>query len=493
MQRIVNEMDARMRVSPFRNVVLWGCFMAVFAFIYGAMAVRNGYHWDETLDFAGNALETYVANGRWGLVLWRSVMGMGCAVWSSCLLAGVLLCASLVLQVRLLRLEHVGLQLLYGVFYLLQIQFAYQMDYFFLCDATAFGLLCVTLAVWLMEQGGIRRLLAAAVLVTFAVAVYQCLALNVLVLVGLVVLRDLYVGKPLLLVRRMGVACGVCGAAVVGWLLVKIPVQALLPVDADTLVFCREYAERLNYRQQLFSAEWYVYVGRMLGTMLQHAVWPVSYDGEPFYLGALAALVVLLWVGLLRVRGSARRCAALLLPVGLWLAPFVMYMVIGATWPCYPHTKLAQPLVLAGLGIMAVQQCRWSALWRGVGVCALAVCCVQASALVSRHAARMQASFEERLLRLHHTETDGVREALKHGISLRKGCILYYPASHNWEQSGYVDFSGDYPALLYMDGATDAELYRSRHREHLLQMPIWPAEGSVRAVDGQIIIRGPEI
>lgn len=110
-----------------------------------------------------------------------------------------------------------------------------------------------------------------------------------------------------------------------------------------------------------------------------------------------------------------------------------------------------------------------------------------------RHAANMQAAFEERLLRLHQTETDGVRVALANGIPLRKGCILYYPASHHWEQNGYVDFCGDYPALLYMDGATSAELYRTRHRTHLLQMPVWPAEGAVRVVDDIVIIKGPEI
>ena len=142
---------------------------------------------------------------------------------------------------------------------------------------------------------------------------------------------------------------------------------------------------------------------------------------------------------------------------------------------------------------MAIPLVKWSAVWRYAGGVALVICVVQASALVSRHAAKMQASFEERLLRLHHTETDGVRVAVQHGIPLRKGCILYYPASHNWEKNGYVDFSGDYPALLYMDGATGAELYRSRHREHLLQMPVWPSEGSIRVVDDTVIIKGPEI
>ena len=489
---MLDEADARLKTSPFRDWVVWGCLLAVFMFIYGAMLVRGGYHWDETLDFAGNALETYVANGRWGLVLWRCLFGMGCAVWCSGLLAGMLLCASLVLQGRLLCLNHVGLQLLYGIIYLLQIQFAYQMDYFFLCDATAFGLLGVTAAVYLLEQGGKWRSVAATLLVTWAVAIYQCLVLNFVVLVGLLILRDVYAGQAMHLLRRGVYTVVVCVAAVSLWVLVKIPVQLLLPVDADSLAFCQEYAQRLNCRIQLFSSEWYLYIGRMFSTMVQHACWPANYDGEPFYLGATAALLVLL-VAAVRIKGMQRKVLAFVLPLSLWLAPFCMYMVIGATWPCYPHTKLAQPVVLAGLCLLAVPHLRWSPLWRGVGAGVLALCLVQASSLVSRHAAGMQAAFEERLLRLHHAETEAVRVAIENGILLEKGCILYYPAYHNWEKNGYVDFCGDYPALLYMKGATDHELYCAKHREHLRHMPAWPAKGAIKVVDDTVIIKGAKL
>lgn len=483
----------RVQNSPYKNAVVWGAYFPVFLFIYGAMLVRGGYHWDETLDFTGGALDTYVANGRWGLVLWRCVFGMGCAVWTSGVLAGILLTVSLVLQTRLLKIETLGLQLLYGIIYMVQVQFAYQMDYFFLCDATAFGLLAVTVAAMLAEQGGLRRIAVAAIWVTLAVAIYQCLVLNFLVLLMLVQLRKMLSGDPLHVVKRGMTAGGVCVAAVVGWWLIKWPVQLLVPVDADALAFCREYAGRLNYRDQLFSAEWYLYVGRMLGVMFEHALLPFSYDGEPFYASATVPLAVLAVCAVRKVQGGLAKSAAVLLLTLLWIAPFAMYMVIGETWPCYPHTKLAQPLVLAAFWVMAIPKVKWPVVWRYVGGITLMICVVQASALVSRHAAKMQASFEERLLRLHHTETEGVRVALQHGIPLRKGCILYYPASHNWEKNGYVDFSGDYPALQYMDGATGAELYRSRHREHLLQMPVWPAAGSVRVVDDTVIIKGPEI
>ncbi len=485
--------EQQVQASPYRNLLLWGAYILIFMFIYGAMFVRSGYHWDETLDFAGGAIDTYVANGRWGLVLWRCVFGLGCAVWTSAVVAAVLLTASLVLQTRLLKIERFGMQLLYGAIYMVQIQFGYQMAYFFLCDAVAFGLLAVTVAAGLAEQGGARRWALAAVLVTFAVAVYQCLVLNFVVLMLLLMLRDMLQGACPHIVKRMVKAVLISMGAVIGWWVIKLPVQHFVPVDADALAFCQEYADRLDYRGQLFSAEWYLYVGRMLGYMFEHALLPMSYDGEPFYAAAIAPLVVMLVYLLRYMGGVGKKFVSVLLLTVLWVAPFCMYMVIGVTWLCYPHTKLAQPIVLAAFWMLAIPLVKWSAVWRWLGGIALVVCMVQASSLVSRHAANMQAAFEERLLRLHQTETDGMRVALANGIPLRKGCILYYPASHHWEQNGYVDFCGDYPALLYMDGATSAELYRTRHRSHLLQMPVWPAEGAMRVVDDIVIIKGPEI
>ena len=95
-------------------------------------------------------------------------------------------------------------------------------------------------------------------------------------------------------------------------------------------------------------------------------------------------------------------------------------------------------------------------------------------------------------MRLHHAETEGVRVAVQHGITPSKGCILYYTSTHDWSRGGFVDFCGDYPALLYMQGATDAELYRL-HRATLREMPEWPAAGSVRVVGDKVIIKGGEI
>ena len=48
---------------------------ALFMFVYGAMMPRFGYHWDETLDFSGGGMSTYFANGRWGLALWKHLLG----------------------------------------------------------------------------------------------------------------------------------------------------------------------------------------------------------------------------------------------------------------------------------------------------------------------------------------------------------------------------------------------------------------------------------
>lgn len=488
----VQALHERVSRSAFRTPMLWGMLLVVFLLIYMPMLVRGGYHWDETLDFAGQGMETYVANGRWGLVLWRWVFGLGCAVWLNGLLAGGLLVAAMVVQLRVLRVEHTGAQLLYGLLYLVLVQFAYQMDYFYQCDATAAGVLCVSLAVLCLQRGGRGALLGATLAVLFAVAVYQCLVLNFAVLLGLVVVQRMLSGERAELWRTLGRGAAVCVLAVLGWWGIKALVLQLVPVSDNVLVYCAEYAERINYREQLFSSEWYVYLWRMFSTMVRDALIPLTYDGELFYAAAALAGMVLAVALCRRSAGVGAAVGRVLLLFALWVAPFSMYMVVGETWPCYPHTKMAQPLVLAAFWVLVVQYVPWRPLWRGVGVCALLVCTVQAATLVARHAAHMQARFEERLMRLHHAETEGVRVAVQHGITPSKGCILYYTSTHDWSRGGFVDFCGDYPALLYMRGATDAELYRL-HRATLREMPEWPAAGSVRVVGDKVIIKGSEI
>ena len=107
----VQALHERVSRSAFRTPMLWGMLLVVFLLIYMPMLVRGGYHWDETLDFAGQGMETYVANGRWGLVLWRWVFGLGCAVWLNGLLAGGLLVAAMVVQLRVLRVEHTATEI----------------------------------------------------------------------------------------------------------------------------------------------------------------------------------------------------------------------------------------------------------------------------------------------------------------------------------------------------------------------------------------------
>ena len=298
----VQALHERVSRSAFRTPMLWGMLLVLFLLIYMPMLVRGGYHWDETLDFAGQGMETYVANGRWGLVLWRWVFGLGCAVWLNGLLAGGLLVAALVVQLRVLRVEHTGAQLLYGLLYLVQVQFAYQMDYFYQCDATAAGVLCVSLAALYLLRGGRGSLWGATLAVLFAVAVYQCLVLNFVVLLGLAVVQRMLAGEPAELWRTLWRGALVCVLAVLGWWGIKALVLQLAPVSDNVLVYCREYAERINYREQLFSAEWYVYLWRMFSTMVRDALIPLTYDGELFYAAAALAGVVL-------AVALCRRCA----------------------------------------------------------------------------------------------------------------------------------------------------------------------------------------
>lgn len=486
----IESIGKRVQASSHRNLLIWGAYMLIFVFVYGAMLVRTGLHWDETLDFYGGGMETYVANGRWGVLLWRHLFGTGIAVWTAGVIAGLLLTLSLVLQTRLFKIENVGLQLLYGALSLSVVQFAFQMDYFFLCDASAFALLAATLATLILENGGRKQMWIAAGLMVLSVAVYQCIVLNFFVLVMLLILKDLLHGEPLRLKRRVLGMVGICIAAVLGWIAIRIPVQMCIPVHPDTQSFCDAYLTKFTHTQQLFSSEWYIYLSDKLYTMLGLALVPFSYVGEGVYFSIMAPMVLMLSYIVLKVKGGGRKVLGVSLIAGLWLAPFSLYLVTGNLEIFHPHTKLAQPVVFAAFWLIAVSLVRWRPLYRYIGIAGVCICVVQASSAVSLHAAELQAKFEERMSRLLAAEQAGVLCALESDIDLEKGCILYYVLWNDWETSGYADFCGDYPALKYMKGATGHQLYLEQHKKHLDEMPLWPHKDSVRAVGDVVIIKG---
>lgn len=505
LMKSISALEGRVRTSPFRNVIVWGVFFLVFIFIYGSMLVRGGYHWDETLDYAGNGLDTYIANGRWGLALWRAIFGMGCSVWASGILAGLFLTISLVVQTRMLRLERISHQLVYGIIYMVQIQFAYQMDYNFQCDVTALGLLAVSAAAWMVEKGGWRRVILASLLVTFAVSVYQNLALNFIVLLTLLLVRNLLRGGRTKFRRRILTSGTICLIAVVLWYAIKKVVLALVYVDPNTLAFCNKYVDNICNHDLLFSPEWYLYIWYWLCEMVAHAWYPHMYPGESVYASAIIPVVILAIVVSRRAKGFIRKACGVLAIMALWLAPFCMYMVIGEIWPCAPHTKLTQPMVLAGLWILLIAHCHWHKIFRTAGIVALGAWVMMAASLVSRHSADLQARFEGMLMKWYNAEMDGVRVAVTEGIPLEKGRILYYANNRNWD-IGYVDFVGDYPALRYMKCATDWKLY-NEHKNVLEEMNLWPQNGGIRIVgdkeydnDGNlvkdnryVIIKAPEV
>ncbi|MBR7108642.1 MAG: hypothetical protein IKC90_01255, partial [Akkermansia sp.] len=266
-----------------------------------------------------------------------------------------------------------------------------------------------------------------------------------------------------------------------------------------------KYVDNICNHDLLFSPEWYLYIWYWLCEMVAHAWYPHMYPGESVYASAIIPVVILAIVVSRRAKGFIRKACGVLAIIALWLAPFCMYMVIGEIWPCAPHTKLTQPMVLAGLWILLIAHCHWHKIFRTAGIVALGAWVMMAASLVSRHSADLQARFEGMLMKWYNAEMDGVRVAVTEGIPLEKGRILYYANNRNWD-IGYVDFVGDYPALRYMKCATDWKLY-NEHKNVLEEMNLWPQNGGIRIVgdkeydnDGNlvkdnryVIIKAPEV
>lgn len=467
-------------------------YFVLFLFVFGAMIPRFGYHWDETLDFCGGGMETYIANGRWGLYAWKYVFGFGLGTWTAGLLVGLFAAAAVMCQQRILELKSGISRVIYALAFMCLPQTAYSMSYSIQSDAVMFGVFATSLAVYCITQPGWSKGFIAALLVALSVGIYQSLALNFVVIVALAVLVGIIKQKEgVFSLMCKGVA--VLFAAMLIWFcLDKASVHVLSVPEGIMHQYKSGQSAMTNHGGivDLFTLTMYLlHYGKVV---LQTALWPDSYPGELVYASAIIPVSLLTWYVWTRgkLNGFARLFANALL-VFLWLSPFLMILVMGNEWPCRPHTRLAEPVVFAALWGMVISCFLQKSLLRWVVLLLGVVAVIRGSMHVSHYAAVERAEFELRLYSLLRMEEEAVVVAHANKITPQKGNILYFRKITDGDavRYSYADFCGQYPALRFLRYGNRPEEIEM-HREALQTMPSYPQEGSIRVNNGVVIICG---
>lgn len=489
--------------ARWRLLVQWCAYVLLYLCIYGLTIFRFGMDWDEVNCFGLPANVEYLLNGRWGLYLYRVVMGGGTLPFVGGLVAGFYMAAALVLQTRLFGLQRLWQQLVYGVMYLGCLQWAYQLRYSVQGDAVALGFLLLSGAACLLARPGVWRTAGAVAAVVLALSVYQSLGLYwVVLLAGWIAVDTLRRGTlPCLRWWLRAAAVAMCAVAV--YFCIASVVTSCVDAPAEYKEeMARSVANRYpHWVYQAHGAKELVVaflhyalkapVDMFInGNREYHNHWVCYTAAVP-----VAAVLWLAWRRLALVPAVAVCCAVVALP-------FLPY----ETLRYFPaRVYVAEPLALAcawGLLLSAWPQgiSRW---WlRGLLLLAgfVALKAMYRGALMARDEAYY---FQQGLVELQNMHERGRQVALAHGL---KDCtiVLFGAADrpqgdlYSMEQHGRYPDSA-LPEFNFFGSTNFAKYMRLRnlrqaakgeeklHTAALQDMPCWPADDSIR-VDRDIVI-----
>lgn len=489
--------------ARWRLLAQWCVYVLLYLCIYGLTIFRFGMDWDEVNCFGFPANVEYLLNGRWGLYLYRVVMGGGALPFVGGLVAGFYMAAALVLQTRLFGLRRLWQQLVYGVMYLGCLQWAFQLRYSVQSDAVALGFLLLSGAACLLARPGVWRTAGAAVAVTLALSVYQSIGLYWVVLLGGWIAADT-MRRGVLPGRRWWVrAALVTLCAIVLYFCIAGVVASCADAPAE---YKEDMAQSVTgrYPQWMTQARG---AKELVVAFLHYALKaPVDlfFNGNTEYHNhwvCYTAVVPVAGVLFLSWRRLPRISAAVVSAVAVAL-PFLPY----ETLRYFPtRVYVAEPLALAcawGLLLSAWPQgiSRW---WRrGLLLLAgfVALKAMYRGALMARDEAYY---FQQGLVELQNMHERGRQVALAHGL---KDCpIVLFGAADRPQGDLYsMEQHGRYPDSALPEfncfGATNYAKYmrlrnlrqaakgeEKQHAAALQDMPCWPADDSIR-VDRDIVI-----
>lgn len=486
-------------------ILQWLVYLFIYVCIYGYAMFRFGMDYDEVNCFGMGLNDEYLIIGRWGLYLYRYVMGGGTAPFVAGLIAAFYLSYALVLQTRMLELRKVWQQVLYGVMYLGCLQWMFQLRYAVQTDAVALSFLLMTFSALLLQEKGIAKLVLSCALLCFSLSIYQSNGLYWVALLMVFGIKSTIRDNKLPSFRWCIKAAGITIVAVLLYSLIsKLVVQyANVPeefkmkllgtVDARTPYWIHQSENTFQILQAFGHYTITVPIKRfIMGNGQYHGHW-VCYTA----LLPITYLLYYVW------RHCSWKLSIVLTPFIISL-PFIPYETLRS----FPtRVYVAEPLVLAsawGLALTVYKPTEKSAL-KALLSCLCAFVFVKsmyrASIMAADEAYYFQTSAEEFQNMNERGRQVGIQAGYYDCPIIILGSVEHPSGElYTMEQNGKYENQAS-PCLLYWDVETYAEFLRyprlkqgskediERHAEAYAQMPSWPSDQSVRADKGEVIIR----
>lgn len=468
-------------------------FFVLYLLIYGYSALRLGMHVDDLYDFGGEETGLYAANGRWGIMLWRSVFGPGACIWAAGVMSGLLLSTLICLQTHLLSFTTAFSKLVYGCFYLGCIQFSHMLQFSFQCDALAAGYLAVTGAIWCLKKGGASYLCPGILLLAFAFGTYQanCFYFGALFLLTELRARQSNTERKF---RKHGARFILMGlvAALIWWCGLHIALR--LPIVTEEQIrYVADYQSSLSDWTHFFDSP----PAEKAATI--YTILTAGYAGQWV---SYTVCIPLVWLSIqfYRTQSRAKATGSIWLMVLLYFTPYLLGLVMMRQQT--PWTYIAEPLMVAGFwGLLAAEKNRLSPIFCNALVIFLPFMLLKGMYQTCANARQEARDFNICLAEIRELRSAANAAAIHAGTNVQRIILLGEPMKREDAPDSAAESTLTWANMLFYYlrylklnrlHVGSPEDY-ARFSAPFSAMPTWPASGSVRAIGNEVIIKiGPQ-
>ncbi len=476
--------------QKIRKDAFWfATFMFLYLLVNAFVLMRPSPHWDEILDWNGQATDTYLVAGRWAGWMYRMVFGVGMFQVTSGLVAGVYVALALVLQTKLLHLDSPVFKFTYAALYIGCNQIVTQLVYSFQSDTTMLGLLLATVAVYILVR--FDKIIFSALLLSVALGTYQSIGLCFLVFWAAVVLVQKQLSLKALIRFAVSAGLGICVYIVIFrtiLLVVDIPQNVIDYVKNYQLTTTNwRYIPEYDLKLKLIAFAFY----------FRQSVMQAFGNGETFNwvtASAIIPFVVLVWRRIREKSAALLKLGNIALLLVIWYAPFALtFLLLG-----FPGDRvcMAAPMSAAFLWLLLLKES--SAESKLVPIVLIGSLMFVVKATYTNGIKARQEAYEHdyAVRQLHemyyHARTLAASSRLsQYEIILmadgENSNSVFKFSAPEYFKSGVLDW---YAAHYRLHGLRYAkETDYTKYADAMKTMPHWPDLNSIKQVNGDIIIR----
>ena len=494
-----------------KNIVFLMSFFAMYVIVYGYMSLRLGLAVEEA-TYIYKDWPILLSNGRWGVQLFRFITQTECYLpYAAGILSGIFISAAILIQTYLLKISSSTGRFIYAALYIGCEQWAHQLRYSNQSHAVALGLLLASTAIYLIyNKKGWKSYLLSSGALCLAFSVYQTVGVYAIALVTAVELQKTLTEhySPFLL-RCIKTTSAIC-IAVILYYCINLAIISFVNIPEATITMVEKYQQNMTGWSDIAKLGVkniaYQFVNLGIKTPF-FSITCQNYQGQLIVASALLPACLIIIYAIKHFGLCRKSILITILVLSVLYIPFTASLLLGKHLPI--RVELSNPIPAACLWSLAfsiisrVSIQRAQLAFMSVGIFAL----IWASCRVSEIGRDERWSYNRGAAELHMMQLRGQQAAINSGLVDCRIVLLGKPRPipdqlYDIKTTGLMGNETLTDLLRYPGWVTKYARYlrlsrifegtqedMNAHLATFKEMPIWPADGSVRVSNNEVIIK----